>query len=68
MPFRFRLEGILKLRQSLEQREELLLQKANLEVARVREEMEGCLRQLAERAASRRAQVSSGAFASELHF
>ncbi len=30
--------------------------------------MEGCLRQLAERAASRRAQVSSGAFASELHF
>jgi flagellar export protein FliJ len=68
MAFRFGLESILRLRQSLEHREELLLQKANLRVMQVRGQIEACLHQLEDRVTARQQQMQTGAFASFLHF
>jgi flagellar export protein FliJ len=68
MPFRFRLESILRLRESLEHREELLLQNANQRVAQAQSEIEACIRELQERAVQFQERIAQGAFASELQF
>ena len=68
MPFRFRLESILRLRESLEHREELLLQNANHRVAQVQDEIEICARELQERAIKLQTRMAQEAFASELQF
>lgn len=68
MPFRFRLESILRLRESLEHREELLLQNANQRVAQAQSEIEACIRELQERAMQFQERIAQGAFASELQF
>jgi flagellar export protein FliJ len=68
MPFRFRLETILRLRENLEHREELLLQSANQRVVQLRSQIEACLRELEERSASQRSRLGQGAFAAEIQF
>jgi flagellar export protein FliJ len=68
MSFRFRLENILRLRASLEHREELLLQAANQKLAQIRNEIEACARQMQDRTLVQRSRMNDGEFASELHF
>ena len=68
MPFRFHLESILRLRESLEHREELLLQNANHRVAQLQGEIEACTRELQQRVIEFQKRMAQGAFASELQF
>jgi len=56
------------LRESLEHREELLLQNANHRVAQVQDEIEICARELQERAIKLQTRMAQEAFASELEF
>ena len=47
MPFRFTLEQVLRVRESIERREELALQRAEMEVARVQRRIEELTEELA---------------------
>lgn len=68
MAFRFSLETLLRFRQSLERRQEILLQAANQRVALARSEIENLERYLEYRRTTRSAELNRGAFASELQF
>jgi len=68
MPFRFPLEAILHLRQSLERQQELRLRAANQQVARVRhmiDLLDGQVREMRSRSGQ---QLLKGSAAAELHF
>lgn len=68
MAFYFSLQTLLRFRQSLERREEILLQKGNQEVARLRTKIEILDQFVAGQQSLRHAELVRGIFASELQF
>jgi flagellar export protein FliJ len=68
MGFRFALASILRYEKSLESQQELLLQAANRDVARVRLELEAVTAVLSCTDSERQRLLSQGARASEMHF
>jgi flagellar export protein FliJ len=68
MAFRFPLEVLLRVRQSLEQQHELRLQEANHGVAMLRQQIEHVHNEMANILTRRRPQFELGISAAELHF
>jgi flagellar export protein FliJ len=68
MAFRFSLQALLRFRKSVEHQQELLLQEANHQVARVRHEIESVDGCIAEMAARGTRELTSGVSAAELQF
>lgn len=68
MPFRFSLDAVLRLRQSLERQQELLLQAANYRVAAVQRDRDELDRYTQELASQVSAQLAAGLSAAELQF
>jgi flagellar protein FliJ len=68
MAFRFPLEVLLRVRQSLERQQELRLQEANLRVAMLRRQLEDVQRELENIEARQRPRLESGISAAELQF
>lgn len=68
MAFQFSLQGVLRLRQTVERREEMRLQYANRQVATVRAQIESMDLHLRERALRWHQELNDGTFASELQF
>lgn len=68
MPFQFSLAALLRFRQSIEQRQEILLQQANQRVGGLRRGIESVQRATAEVTANDARELASGLRAAELHF
>lgn len=68
MAFRFSLHVVLRVRQSLEHQQELLLQAANHRTTALRREIDDLERSMEEIAAQRAGQLKSGLSAAELQF
>lgn len=68
MAFRFTLDVLLRVRQSVERQQELLLQEANQRLAGLRRRMEEVDAQLAQLTARKMRQLESGFSAAELQF
>jgi flagellar FliJ protein len=68
MTFRFSLQALLRFRKSMEHQQELLLQEANHQVARVRHEIESVDQCMAEMTAREARELDSGVSAAELQF
>ncbi|MGO8758239.1 MAG: flagellar export protein FliJ [Terracidiphilus sp.] len=66
MPFRFPLASVLRFRESVEKREEVVLQKAQLEVARAQRKIEEVTLQLAKACAERERTLQQAIPASRL--
>jgi len=68
MPFHFPLEVVLRLRQSTEHQQELLLIEANLQVTRLDQQIRGLDKQSASSSSRRAHQLETGLKGAELHF
>jgi flagellar export protein FliJ len=68
MAFQFSLASVLCFRQSVERRQQALLQAANLKVASVRSEIEALERHCGEMASASARDLNAGVSASQLHF
>ena len=68
MAFRFTLDVLLRVRQSVERQQELLLQEANQHLTILRQRIEDLDAQMAQLTASKMRQLESGLSAAELQF
>ena len=68
MPFRFPLAAVLRFRQTVERRHEILLQQANREVAAARQAIDELDRTKAEAAARYARELAAGVSAAEMQF